>query len=72
MPVFGPISRQDLIKHLRAYGFEGPYAGSKHQLMIRGIITLRIPNPHQGVIGKELLIRILRQAHISREEWEQL
>lgn len=72
MPSFGPISRQDLVKHLRQYGFEGPFAGTKHQLMIKGSITIRIPNPHQGIIGRELLMRILRQAHISREEWEQL
>jgi predicted RNA binding protein YcfA (HicA-like mRNA interferase family) len=29
-----------------------------------------IPNPHQGDIGVGLLTRILRQAGVSREEWE--
>ena len=72
MPRFGPISRPDLINYLRQYGFEGPFAGTKHQLMVKESITIRIPNPHQGTIGKELLIRILRQAHISKEDWEQL
>ena len=72
MPPFGPIKRKDLVKYLRKYGFDGPYSGSRHQFMIRKDITLRIPNPHGSDIGKELLIRILRQAGISRREWEAL
>jgi hypothetical protein len=35
-------------------------------------INLTIPNPHRGDIGRDLLARILRQAGISREEWEKL
>jgi hypothetical protein len=40
--------------------------------MIKAEITIRVPNPHSGDIGIELLTRILRQANISREEWEAL
>jgi hypothetical protein len=29
-----------------------------------------IPNPHEGDIGPDLLARVLRQAGVSREEWE--
>ncbi len=72
MPSFGPIKRKDLIRYLKQVGFDGPYSGGKHQFMRKGDITLRIPNPHQGDIGKELLARILRQAGIDREQWEQL
>jgi predicted RNA binding protein YcfA (HicA-like mRNA interferase family) len=72
MPPFGPIKRQDLIRHLRELGFEGPYAGGKHQYMLKAEIKLAIPNPHQGDIGRELLNRILRQAGIERDEWEKL
>ncbi len=72
MPHFGPTKRKDLIRYLRLLGFEGPYSGGKHQFMIRGEITLRIPNPHQGDIGKELLTRILRQAGIDKNIWEDL
>ncbi len=72
MPRFGPIKRKDLIHCLKRLGFEGPYSGGKHQFMIKGNTTLRIPNPHQSDIGKELLARILRQAGINREEWERL
>jgi predicted RNA binding protein YcfA (HicA-like mRNA interferase family) len=40
--------------------------------MVKGDLALTIPNPHKGDIGRDLLTRILRQAGISREEWEQL
>jgi predicted RNA binding protein YcfA (HicA-like mRNA interferase family) len=72
MPSFGPIKRVDLIRALRRTGFEGPFTGGKHQFMVRGELRLVIPNPHSGEIGRDLLIRLLRQANISREEWEQL
>lgn len=70
MPPLGPISRADLIRRLRAAGFDGPYSGGKHAFMLKGDLALTIPNPHRGDIGKELLIRILRQAGISRDEWD--
>lgn len=72
MPRLGPIKRKELIRFLRILGFEGPYSGGKHQFMIKGEITLRIPNPHQSDIGKELLTKILKQAKIDRETWEKL
>lgn len=72
MPRFGSISRKDLIRCLRQLGFDGPYSGGKHQFMLKGDLTLRIPNPHQGDIGKELSARLLRQAGIDKDEWEQL
>ena len=72
MPSFGPISRKDLIQCLRRLGFAGPYSGGKHQFMIRGEITVRVPNPHPGDIAKGLLSRILRQAGVSKDEWESL
>jgi hypothetical protein len=53
-------------------GFTGPYAGGKHQFMLRGDKTLTLPNPHQADIGRELLARILRQGGISRDDWEAL
>jgi len=71
-PTFGPIKRIKLIRYLRTYGFKGPYSGGKHPFMVKGELTITIPNPHTGDIGKDLLSRILRQAGISREEWEKL
>jgi predicted RNA binding protein YcfA (HicA-like mRNA interferase family) len=72
MPRFGPIKRENLIRYLRQSGFDGPYAGGKHPIMIKGDITIRVPNPHKGDIGRDLLARILRQAGIDRDEWEKL
>jgi predicted RNA binding protein YcfA (HicA-like mRNA interferase family) len=72
MPAFGPIPRRDLIRALRQAGFEGPYFGGRHPFMVKGNLTLTLPNPHHTDIGRELLARILRQAGISREEWERL
>lgn len=72
MPTFGPIGRTELLRVLRAAGFEGPFSGGKHQFMIRGGRTLRIPNPHQADIGRELLSRLLRQAGVERDEWNRL
>jgi predicted RNA binding protein YcfA (HicA-like mRNA interferase family) len=72
MPPFGPISRSDFIRALRAAGFTGPYPGGKHSFMRRGTFTLTLPNAHRGDIGKNLLANLLRQAGIRREEWEAL
>jgi hypothetical protein len=65
----GPVSRLDLIKGLRAFGWQGPVAGKKHQHMVKGDINLTIPNPHRGEIGVNLLKIILNEAGISRNEW---
>ena len=70
MPPFGPNSRANLIRALHALGFVGPYPGGRHAFMVRGERRLTIPNQHPGVIGVNLLGRILRQAGIGREEWE--
>jgi len=72
MPRLGPITRRDLIRHLRQLGFDGPYSGGRHQFMVKGDITLSIPNPHHADIGREFLARILRQAGIDKAVWEKL
>ncbi|MCL1473984.1 type II toxin-antitoxin system HicA family toxin [Argonema antarcticum] len=72
MPPLGPIKRQDLIHYLKQLGFDGPYSGKKHQFMLKDTLRITIPNPHQGDISTNLLARILRQAKIERDDWEQL
>lgn len=72
MPTFGPIKRKDLIKNLKKSGFEGPFAGGKHEFLVKGELRLVLPNPHQSEISKDLLARILKQANISRKYWEQI
>ncbi len=70
MPPFGPIKREELISCLRQLRFTGPYAGGRHQFMVRGNFRVRIPNPQRGDIGRNLLSRILKEAGIDRAEWE--
>ena len=73
MPPFGPVNRRDLIRALRNAGYEGPIPGKRHEFMRhpeKG--RLVIPNPHRGDIGSALLSNILRQAGITRDEWESL
>jgi len=41
-----PISWKDLVRHLRKFGFDGPYQQGKHPYMIKGDLVLTIPNPH--------------------------
>lgn len=72
MPPFGAIKRRDLILSLRQLGFDGPFPGGNHQYMSKGQLKVSILNPHKGDISKSLLARVLREAGISREEWEQL
>ena len=74
MPHFGPLRRKDLIRFLKELGFAGPYSGGKHEFMVREMDQLRltIPNPHKSEIGKSLLAEVLREANISRQEWEKL
>ena len=65
-----PISRSELVRRLRLLGFAGPFVGGRHEFMVRKTQRLILPNPHRGDIGVDLLTRLLRQAGVSREEWE--
>lgn len=72
MPKIGPIKRRELVASMKKLGFTGPYPGGRHEYMARGDIRVRIPNPHLDDISKDLLARILKEAGISRKEWEQM
>ena len=72
MPRLGPIKRSELIRYLQILDFEGPYSGGRHQFMLKGMIRLRLPNPHKSEVGRELLSRILKQAGIDRDTWQKL
>ena len=71
MPSLRPISRRELLRRLRALGFDGPYQEGKHPFMIRGELRLTIPNPHGEDIRVDLLNKILRVGVISRKEWDE-
>ncbi len=72
MPKLGPIKRRDFITYMKQLGFEGPFAGGKHDYMQRGAHRVRIPNLHRGDISLDLLRELLSQGEITRQEWEQL
>jgi len=72
MPPWKPVKRRELIAALRRAGFVGPYSGGRHEFMMKGDLTLTIPNPHGSDISVALLKIILRQAGISRRDWERL
>jgi hypothetical protein len=40
--------------------------------MIKGMIRLRLPNPHRREVGRELLLRIIKQAGMDTDSWEKL
>lgn len=72
MPSIGPIKRNDLISYLRRLGFTGPKSGGKHEFMLKGKLKLILPNPHRSDVSAGLLVRLLRQAGVTNEEWEAL
>jgi predicted RNA binding protein YcfA (HicA-like mRNA interferase family) len=72
MPPIRPVKRRELIACLGRLGFEAPVAGGEHQYMKGRGRKLRIPNPHSGDIGRGFLLLILRQAGVSRQEWQSL
>lgn len=72
MPPIPPISLRELISYLKHCGFDGPYPGGKHQVMWKGQFKVTIPNKHPGDIGIPFLLKLLKQAGISRKEWEDL
>lgn len=72
MPPIRAISRRELIQTFKQLGFTGPYSGKRHQFMQKDLLKVHIPNPHEGEISISLLLKLLKQAGISKEEWEAL
>ena len=70
MPRLTTISPRDLIRRFRQLGFEGPYTGGRCEFMLREQRRLIQPNPHRREVSADLLARLLRQADVTREEWE--
>jgi predicted RNA binding protein YcfA (HicA-like mRNA interferase family) len=69
MPKLAPISWLKFVNKMKKFGFVGPFQSGKHPYMIKGNLTITIPNHHTGDISSDLLSRILRQASISRDIW---
>jgi predicted RNA binding protein YcfA (HicA-like mRNA interferase family) len=70
MTRIGPVSRRELVQRLSRLGFDGPFRGGRHEFMVRRDVRLILPNPHRQELSTDLLVRILRQAGVSREEWQ--
>ncbi len=70
MPRLTPVSRREFVRRLRALGFAGPYVGGRHEFMLKEERRLILPNPHRGDISVDLLLRLLQQAGVARDEWE--
>ena len=57
---------------MRELGFEGLFSGTgRHpSYMVKGMRRVKLPDPHQGDVGRQLLAQILKQAGVTRDEWE--
>ncbi len=66
------ISWRKLVQNFRKLGFEGPYSGGRHQFMKKGSLKIHIPSKHKNNISVGLVNEILKQAEISKEEWDNL
>ncbi len=64
------ISWRKLVQKFRALGFDGPYAGGRHLFMVMGELKVHIPNPHRSDVSVGLVNEILRQAGISKHDWD--
>ena len=72
MAFYGPINRRNLIKGLKSCGYEGPFSGGKHEYLTKNGKRITIPNPHKGDISTRFLGELLKEAGISKKEWESL
>ncbi|MBI4674850.1 MAG: type II toxin-antitoxin system HicA family toxin [Chloroflexi bacterium] len=74
MPKLSPLKPQQLIQKLRVLGYEGPFPGGRHVLMIHRTTRKVIPIPmHKGKDIKVGLIRsIIREVEITLDEWNNL
>jgi predicted RNA binding protein YcfA (HicA-like mRNA interferase family) len=60
VPALSPVSRRELVRKLKALGFERPFPRGKQEWMRRHRLRVTIPNPHKGAIDPGLIRRILR------------
>ena len=58
------------MSRFRKLGFDGPYSGGRHLFMVKGELKVRIPNPHGKDISVSLVNEILKQAGISKKDWD--
>ena len=67
-----PLSRREFIRRMLRLGFDGPFSGGRHEFLLRDDRRLILPNPHRGDISVDLLARLLDEAGVTRQEWEEV
>ena len=71
-----PCKRRVFIHRLRKIGFEGPFAGARHQFMVYGQHRLAIPsNAEYSVPQLRMMIREVKEIvgrKITAAEWNEL
>ena len=69
-----PCKRRDFIRRLRKLGFDGPFAGARHQFLVFKENRLTIPsNEEYSVPQLKMMLReagLILGREISIQEWE--
>ena len=76
MSHWNPCKRNDFIRRLRRLGFDGPYAGSKHQFMTIRQNRLAVPsNSEYSVPQLKMMLREVAEIlgnEMLPEQWNDL
>jgi len=76
MSQWQPCKRRLFIKRLRKLGFDGPYAGSRHQFMVNENHRLSVPsNSDYSIPQLKMMIsevEIIMDRRLSADEWNDL
>jgi hypothetical protein len=71
-----PIKRREFIRRLRSLGFQGPFAGTRHEFLVFGQHRQTVPSNSE--YSTPQLKMLLRQAEtilgrkISLDDWDNL
>ena len=67
-----PIKHRELVRRFQKLGWQGPYQRGKHPFLVKDSHRLTIPNPHDGEVDWSLMKRILKQADVTPQQWEDI
>ena len=71
-----PCKRPDFIRRLKKLGFDGPFAGTRHQFMVLATHRLTIPSNEEYSTGQvAFMLREVEQIigrQVTVEEWNDL
>ncbi len=76
MSPWKPCKRRDFIQRLRRLGFEGPFAGTRHQFMVFKEHRLAIPsNPEYSMPQVRMMVAEIAEIigrQLGPTEWDRL